>query len=260
MKNHGGFFAWMGGKFRIAHRLAAILPEHSCYVEVFAGAANLLFTKEPGKTEVVNDFNNELINLFRVVKYHPREFILELRDFLHSRQCFLDYKDQPGLTDIQRAARFWFITKTAFGGKGGTGCANFGYGTSGKSKLKRSVFSDVRRCHKRLDGVIIECLDFRDILTRYDRDYTLFFCDPPYLETASYKVEFGEADHADLAGLLAGIKGKFLLTINDHPKIRRLYKGFEVRPYSINYSLMRDQKNKSFGELLIANYPLPKQW
>ena len=66
------FFPWMGGKSKIAKRLAELLPQHGCYVEVFAGAANLLFVKEISKTEVINDINSELINLFRVVKWHRR--------------------------------------------------------------------------------------------------------------------------------------------------------------------------------------------
>jgi len=71
------FFAWMGGKSKMAKRLSQLLPEHRCYVEVFAGAANLLFIKDRAKTEVLNDINSELVNLFRVVRHHPREFISE---------------------------------------------------------------------------------------------------------------------------------------------------------------------------------------
>ena len=103
----------MGGKFRMAPRLVELLPDHICYVETFAGAANLLFTKAPSKTEVINDVNAELVNLFRVIKFHKREFILQLADILHSRLCFLDYKAQPGLTDIQRAAQILVTAQLA---------------------------------------------------------------------------------------------------------------------------------------------------
>lgn len=189
MKKHGSFFAWMGGKFKAAPKLARLLPDHNCYVEVFAGAANLLFTKDKSKTEVINDVNAELVNLFRVVKYHKREFLLQIADILHSRQCFLEYKDQPGLTDIQRAARTWFVMKTAFGGKG----------------------------------------------------------------------EFTLADHADLARLLKSIKGKFMLTINDHKDIRRLYQGLPTLKVRVDYTVGGSNR-KTAGELVIANYPLPRRW
>lgn len=95
----------MGGKSRVAKRLAELLPDHKCYVEVFAGAANLLFVKDKSDVEVLNDINADLINLFRVVRYHPREFISELALVSHSRVEFTDCRTQPGLTDIQRAAR-----------------------------------------------------------------------------------------------------------------------------------------------------------
>ena len=154
------FFPWMGGKSKTAHRLCRLLPKHRCYVEVFAGAANLLFVKDKSPTEVLNDINSELVNLFRIVRWHPREFFRELAFFTHSRTEFADYRAQPGLTDIQKAARSWFIIRTAFGGKGGTAHPAFGYGTTGKAPFRRAAFAAVRRCHKRLDGVYIENLDF----------------------------------------------------------------------------------------------------
>ena len=67
----------MGGKSNQAARLCQLLPDHRCYAEVFAGAANLLFAKPRSKVEVLNDINSELINLFRVVRFHPREFIAD---------------------------------------------------------------------------------------------------------------------------------------------------------------------------------------
>jgi len=256
------FFPWMGGKANMAARLCKLLPDHTCYVEVFAGAANLLFVKNKSKVEVINDINSELINLFRVVRYHPREFVRELRLVTHSRAEFNACKAQPGLTDIQKAARSWFIMKTAFGGKGGTSCSNFGYGATGKSRLRRTAFSAIRRCHRRLDAVYVENLDYADCIKRYDRPFTLFYCDPPYLDTVGYKSPFTLDDHARLADTLRLIKGKFLLSINDSPEIRRLYKGLPRKRINVKYSVARvvEAKAKNRHELLITNYPLPKRW
>jgi len=252
------FFPWMGGKSKVAKKLTALLPEHRCYIELFSGAANILFAKNRSHAEVLNDINSDLVNLFRVVKYHQRAFIDELHFVLHSRQDFEGYKSQPGLTDIQRAVRTWYIMKTAFGGKGGTSSPSFGYGTLGKSRLRRTAFGSIRRAHKRLDGVIVENRDFEDIIKRYDRDYSVFFCDPPYFQTAAYKDAFTWADHQRLAKALAKIKGKLLLTINDHDDIRRLYKGFRIRRVPVTYSVLKST-TKQVQELVIANYPLPKK-
>ena len=252
----------MGGKSNIASRLSQLLPEHRCYVEVFAGAANLLFARQKSKVEVLNDINSELINLFRIVRHHRREFIRELRLALHSRADFNANKTQPGLTDIQRAARSWFIMKIAFGGRGGSTNAAFGYGTTGKARFRRTAFSAIRRCHKRLDGVFIENLDFADCIRRYDRKHTVFYCDPPYLETAGYKAQFTLEDHQQLAEILKNIKGQFMLSINDHPKIRALYKGLPRLKIKVRYTVGRDKSPKATDrtELVIANYPLPKRW
>lgn len=250
------FFPWMGGKSRTAKNILKLFPQHSCYVEVFAGAANVLFEKEKCGTEVLNDINSELTNLFRVVKFHPRAFIDELGFVLHSRKDFTDYQNQPGMTDVQKAVRSWYIIKTAFGGKGGTGCPNFGYGTCGRARLSRTAFASIRRCHKRFDGVFIENKDFADIIKRYDRKYTLFYCDPPYWQTASYKAAFAWADHQRLQKALSGIAGKFLLTINNHKDIRTLYKGYCQRKASANYSVCRDI-HQDVTELVITNFDLP---
>jgi len=256
------FFPWMGGKSKVASRLMALLPGHSCYVELFAGAANLLFVKEPAKVEVLNDVNSELVNLFRVVRYHPREFISELALTVQSRIDFSDYRSQPGLTDIQKAARSWFIMKAAFGGLGGTSHPAFGYGTTGRARFRRTAFAAVRRCHKRLSGVYVENLDFADCIGRYDRGHTIFYCDPPYLDAAGYKGKFTLDDHKRLAESLKSLKGKFLLTINDHPKIRLLYRGLPRLTVDVKYSVSRDKISKARDrtELIIANYKLPKRW
>lgn len=262
MLKMSSLFPWMGGKSKTAKRLCQLLPEHKCYVEVFAGAANLLFVKEKSKTEVLNDINSELVNLFRVVRWHPREFIKELFFSTQSRINFTDYRSQPGLTDIQKAARSWFIMKTAFGGLGGTTHPVFGYGTTGKAPFHRSAFGVVRRYHKRLDGVYIENLDFTDCIRRYDRPHTVFYCDPPYLDAPGYKAVFTADNHRRLAAILKSIKGKFLLSINNHPKIRSLYRGLPRLKVKVKYSVSRDKSSKARDrtELVIANYPLPKQW
>ncbi len=103
---------WIGGKRRRARILLERLPEHQCYVEVFVGGGAIFFMmKEPSKTEVINDINGELINLYRVVQRHLDEFVRQFRWMLSSRQLFKWLQDTPSatLTDIERAARFYFL-------------------------------------------------------------------------------------------------------------------------------------------------------
>jgi len=250
-------FPYIGGKNRVASKLIALFPKHRCFVEVFAGAANVLLAKDPSDAEVINDINSDLINLFRVIRWHPDELFKELVLITHSRKEYEDYHDQPGLTDVQRAARHWFKLKTSFGGTGSAGYRNFSFGTVKKSPLRLASPEVIMQAHERLDGVFIENDDFDNIINRYDRSHTFFFCDPPYWKGADYGVPFEWDDQVRLAESLRKIKGKFLLTINDHKDIRKLYKGFKKSKLPMHYTACK--KHIDVNELIIANYPLPRQ-
>ena len=111
---------WMGGKRRLADKLLPYFPEHECYVEVFSGGAALFFMRDqPARVEILNDINGELVNLYRVVQHHLEEFVRQFKWALSSRQVFawLQETKPPTLTDIQRAARFFYLQHHAFSGK-----------------------------------------------------------------------------------------------------------------------------------------------
>ena len=82
------FLSWMGGKSRLADTIIPLIPAHRCYVEVFAGAAWLLFKKPESKVEVINDINLDLVTLYRVVQNHLDEFVRYLRWILVSCEEF----------------------------------------------------------------------------------------------------------------------------------------------------------------------------
>ena len=86
------FIAWVGGKKLLRKEIVSRFPEKfNRYVEVFGGAAWVLFYKEVSKNEVYNDINGELVNLFRCVKYHPEAIEKELEFVLNSRETFEDF-------------------------------------------------------------------------------------------------------------------------------------------------------------------------
>lgn len=104
------FISWVGGKYLLRKEVLKRFPQKfNKYVEVFGGAAWILFYKEQKGYEVYNDYNSELVNLFKIAKYHASELQRELNFILNSRQIFNETKTYykiEGLTDIQRAARF----------------------------------------------------------------------------------------------------------------------------------------------------------
>ena len=243
----------MGGKSKLRKTIIEMIPEHSCYIELFFGAGWVYFGKEPSKVEVINDIDKELINLFKMIKYHAPEIERQLEYEFSGRDVFEEYKHctLEYLTEIHRAVRFLYLISQSFAGKG----KDFGYGTTSRPKPQifyKDVLDDLK---ERLRNPYVENLSFEKIIDKYDREHSFFFCDPPYFETAGYGNEFGEKEHLLLRDKLKGMKGKFLLTINDHPKVREWYEGFNIKEVEVNYSISRKEEARGrYKELIITNY------
>ena len=247
---------WVGGKRRLAKRILPIFPAHECYVEPFAGGAALFFLKEPSDVEVLNDINGELINLYRVVKHHLEEFVRQFKWALISRQLYGWLKKTPEetLTDIQRAARFYYIQKMAFGGK--VANQTFGTATTAAPRLNLlRIEEELSAAHLRLSRTYIEHLAWDECIRRYDRPHTLFYLDPPYWGTEGYGVDFGLEQYALMADLAKSIKGRMIVSVNDIPAMRQAFAGLEMERLEINYTVGGAGRSKgAAGELLIRNW------
>lgn len=243
----------MGGKSKLRKTIIERIPEHTCYVELFFGAGWVYFGKEPSKVEVINDIDKELINLFKMIKYHAPEIERQLKYEFSGRDVFEEYKNctLEYLTEIQRAVKFLYLLSQSFASKGN----HYGYGTNTKPSPKifyKDVLLDLK---DRLSNTYVENLSFEKIIEKYDRDYTFFYADPSYFKTAGYSNEFGEKEHLLLRDKLSCIKGKFLLTINDHEKVRKWYKNFNINEIEVPYSVSKDRSGRrKFKELIISNY------
>ncbi|HAT4337704.1 TPA: DNA adenine methylase, partial [Clostridium perfringens] len=96
---------------------------------------------------------------------------------------------------------------------------------------------------------------FQKIIEKYDREYTLFFLDPPYYGTAGYEAAFGIKEQLKLRDMLQNIKGKFILTINDCEETRNWYKDFNIKEVEVPYSVSRQTEGRKRNkELIITNY------
>lgn len=243
---------WMGGKRRLADRLLPLFPDHKTYVEVFAGGAALFFMKEPSRVEVINDVNGDLINLYRCVQHHLEEFVRQFKWALVSRQLFkwLQATNTPPLTDIQRAARFYYLQRTTFGAKvvGQT----FGTAPSQPPRLNLlRIEEELTAAHLRLARTYVENLDWRDCMDRYDRESTFFYLDPPYWQVTGYGHAFDFADYEALAERMRNLKGSAILSVNDHPDMRRVFAGFEVDTVDITHTV-GGNKGALRRELIVA--------
>ena len=246
---------WIGGKRRLAKRILPIFPPHDCYVEPFAGGAALYFIKEPCCVEVINDINGELVNLYRVVKHHLEEFVRQFKWALISRQIYgwLKHTPEETLTDIQRAARFYYLQKMAFGGK--VSNQTFGTATTSAPRLNlMRIEEELSAAHLRLSRTYIEHLPWDECVRRYDRPHTLFYLDPPYWGTEGYGVGFGLDQYACMADLARSIKGKMVVSVNDIPEMRQAFEGLVMERVDINYTVGGGSRRKPAGELIIRSW------
>ncbi len=249
-----GPLSYIGGKNRIANKLISLIPKHKTYVEPFAGGAQVFFRKERSEVEVINDLDGELVNFYRVCQLHHEELLRCLRYSLLSRKLYklLANTAPESLTDIHRAARYFMIQKCTFGGH--VTKRNFAIHIT-----KRPTFSPSRipkiieSTYQRLQDVQIESLPYDEVIERYDRSTTFFYLDPPYLNRPYYNHNFEEADFQILKEKLGGIAGKFLLSINDDPYIRKLFADFTIEEISLPYSL-QPHPGRKYTELVIRNY------
>lgn len=256
LTNRKSPIAWVGGKSKLTSTIIPLIPNHKCYVEVFAGAAWVLFRKEPVHVEVINDINGDLVNLYRVIQNHLEEFVRYFKWVLVSRDEWerLHRVDGSTLTDIQRAARFYYVLKNAFGGKAVGQC----YGVANTSPPRMNLLrieEDLSQAHLRLSRVNIENLPYQDLIRRYDGEHVFFYCDPPYWnsEKAYGKGIFDKADFTTLRDVLANAKAKWMVSINDVPQIRELFADFHIQEVKTRYSIHSVNK-MAVNELLITNY------
>lgn len=252
---------WVGGKRRLARRVCAIIDRTPCrtYAEPFIGMGGIFLrrTARP-KSEVINDRARDVANLFRILQRHYPQFIDTLRFQLTTRVEFdrLVAANPDTLTDLERAARFLYLQRTAFGGK--PSGHNFGVSPGRPGRFNLSTLEPMLEdLHQRLAGVVIECLDFGAFITRYDTPETLFYLDPPYWGCEDYygKALFAREDFGRLAAQLRDLRGRFILSLNDVPEVRELFAGFTIAEVDVAYSVSKGPAQPRCPELLISNLP-----
>lgn len=247
---------WMGGKRRLASHLIPKFPEHRCYVELFCGGAALFFLRpEPAKVEIINDIDGELVNLYRVVQNHLEEFIRQFKWSLTSREMFNWLKEAhcEGLTDIQRAARFYYLQHHAFGAK--RHGQNFGTATTAKPINLCRIEENLSEAHIRLAGTTIEHLPWLDCFKRYDRPHTFFYADPPYWKLTGYGTTFGLEQYQALADCMRSSQGKVMVSLNDYEEMREVFADFRIEQLKIKYSIgSAKNRSKTSSEIVIMNW------
>ncbi len=259
------------------------------FVDVFGGSGTVMLGKQPNNDfEVLNDYDGDLVNLFRCVKERPLALIRELgfltlnsRDDFNVLRKFIAQEEfddaylqeemeltqimlQPvqadeicqmmlakaNAYDIRRASNFLKLIR-------------YSYASGRKSFAAqpfdiRKLFTHVWDSYNRLANVVIESKDFGDLIKHYDRVNTVFYCDPPYYKSEGvYAKIFTLDDHLRLYHTLSHMKGKFLLSYNDCAFIRAMYKDYYIFDFSRIHSMVqRYEAGRQYPELLISNYDM----
>lgn len=249
-----GPLSYIGGKRTLAKQIIALFPKHTTYCEVFAGGAQVLFHKEPSQVEVLNDLDGEIVNFFRVCQQHHEELVRYLRFVVVSRKWheLLRSTNPATLTDIQRAARHLYLLKNSY--------ASLVLRLSYKCHVVQPPSFNPERIpelieetHKRLARVQIECLPYEKLLQHFDRPQTLFYLDPPYYGRKLYRYNLEHDDFVKMAERLAQLTGKFLLSLNDTPEVRQIFRRFKVKSVEIPYTAQKIA-GKRFREVILTNF------
>ena len=259
--SQSSIIAWVGGKRLLKKRIISMIPKHDKYVEVFGGAGWVLFGKsQEGKDwkstkpseylEIYNDINGNLVNFRKYIKHHPNAFVSELESLIASKEIFEAYKNRTPFTELERAVNFYYKLALSFGSM------SRDFAIRGRRNLlPLTNINKVIKASERLFKVAIENRSYEKIIKLHDGERTFFYLDPPYYEYEKYYERDGLinfSEHNMLSQQLKTIKGKFLLSYNDHPKIRELYKDFSIIEVKTTYQLSGKKKNKT--ELIIKNY------
>jgi len=254
----------VGGKRNIRKELVSIMPEHIQYCEVFAGALWVMLEKPQSKLEIVNDVNDDLINFYRVIqdKDKCKELTNRLYFMPKSREIFDEYdikiKKKEYKDDIEHAMMFYYLLKLVFGGRFDRVKKSFCVPNDGRKNINYEKFPDeFLELHERLKDVYIEKQDYKYILDKYDRADGLFFLDPPYLDTTehNYGVNFDINEYTIMRDKLKNLKANWILTCNDKPELRELFKDFYIQDNEVHYSVSgTSDACKNYNELIITNY------
>jgi len=253
---------WMGGKSNSIKKILPLMPEHKTYVEPFFGGGWIYFAKEPCKIEVINDINSDLVNFFEVLRTQYDDFIHRFDYVVKSKELFLEYRNtmsDKSLSKLERAFRFYYVNQNAFGGLiryNQKGNCNSPFGGNPDYKHTNGNMWDFNKLeivHERIKKTFIENDTYENIIKKYNRDYTLFFLDPPYIcKDGKYNGK-NDFDYNGLLEQCRNIKGKFILTLNS--EFEDMFSEFNVIHNEVHYSIgCTTESSKEYKEIIVLNY------
>ena len=250
-------FPYPGNKARHSKWILEHIPEHECYVELFGGAAGVLFNKPRSKIEVYNDLNGDIPHFFRVLRDRGDELQEWLRNVPYSREVHevwgaAYFDGERSDDDVERAGRFFTLRYTQYSGdiesKSGFASCCGSRDNAGRFPNKVKRLPDFA---ERLHGVEIENRNAFEVIDTHDSKSTAFYADPPYEGTESYYNSQG-FDHGKLAQKAKEIEGKIIISYDSIPT--HYDESFNVVSKDSMFSGNNANGQNDCTEYLIMNY------
>lgn len=253
---------WFGGKGKQAEYIISKMPDHKVYVEPFGGAAHVISQKPRINHEVYNDIDGTVVN-FIMQSIEDTESLIEKCAVLpYSRELYEKWRREELPSDpLEKAVRFFYLNRSAISKGNAEEVPKTGWRHSTTSSQNPSM-GYVNACQKirefatRMQGVMIERLDFRTIIEKYDSEEALFYVDPPYVGREKfYAGGFTIKDHYELGEMLNSVKGKVIVSYYDDPIIQEIYGHWNIERHGAFKQAVGGQNvGGQAEELLIMNY------
>lgn len=225
------------------------IPPHRVYVEPFVGAGHVYWAKEPSEVEVINDLDPELMKWYQDLKKRSRFSC----DMTPNKEKFYRIREKPRPLKF---CDYLHLLKFSYG------CKLRTYSPTKIEKcLEREnpstctvnrLADNFDKFRDRLSRTRILKRDYREILKKFDGPDTFFYLDPPFHELSCPYVSC-DVDPKQIADAVRGLRGKWLLSYNEHPDVRAAFKGYKTEKFENQYS-MNEYSTKHVVELLIRNY------
>lgn len=250
---------WYGGKTILAKKIISIIYRipHLRFVEVFGGSGAIVFNKPPSDVDIYNDIHHGLYNLMKVLRDNPDAFQRAITLTPYSRAEFeacLNWQNQED--PVEKARQFFVVTQQSYGAKGKLTKGQWAYSLVSRHKMSSRVSAWLNRIDNKLPCMIqrirelqIECLAYEDIFYKYDRNDTLFYCDPPYLPSTRHKNQYlhemNYNDHVRLVNTLKTVKGKVILSGYDNDLYNELgWEKIDLGPQPLHTTLGGNKNKK----------------
>lgn len=238
-------FCYIGAKTKLLEWIYSFFPEHTTFVDVFGGTGVVTFNKIPSKNDVYNDINSNIVNFYRVLRNEYKRN--QLQDLIaltpYSREEFNSCKESSE-DEVEEARRFYVRQNQSFSATGRT----WGFEKNKNCTVSRFYNTALGEVLARMQSITFENVSFEKCFELYDSETTLFYCDPPYVETwgtYEYAYFFGEEEQKKLIDTVKNVQGFVIISGYQHDSFNELLEfGWTMKTKEFKCTMKNTKQSK----------------